>query len=202
MNSLQAVSAVPGTDQARLPCRAHAPGYGKEQGSLPAAPSAPQEAAHSPRPASGAISSGSRLPRHAGTAHRRRIAGRAVTGLYGLGFASGSGAAAANGDVAGRLARRDTVFRRRASLFLAPIQALVSDQADAAGSAFCRPGMGATAVQSPRAGVSAEGAMVARGSHWRSRRGAAGRGDRGVLGTPGARYAGAIQFRRDQPGSA
>jgi polyhydroxyalkanoate synthase subunit PhaC len=48
MNSVQPIPTMPGTDQARLPSRAHAPDYGKEEGSLPAAPSAPQEAA-SPR---------------------------------------------------------------------------------------------------------------------------------------------------------
>jgi polyhydroxyalkanoate synthase len=43
MNSVQPISIKPRTERARLPCRAHAPGYGKEQGSLPSAPSVPQE---------------------------------------------------------------------------------------------------------------------------------------------------------------
>jgi poly[(R)-3-hydroxyalkanoate] polymerase subunit PhaC len=39
MNSVQPISTMPNADEARLPCRAHAPGYGKERGSLPDEPS-------------------------------------------------------------------------------------------------------------------------------------------------------------------
>jgi polyhydroxyalkanoate synthase len=45
MNSAQPVSAVPRADVARLPCRAHTPGYGKELGWLPVEPNFQQEAA-------------------------------------------------------------------------------------------------------------------------------------------------------------
>ena len=45
MNSVQPISTMPRADGARLPCRAHAPGYGKEKGSLPGEPSIPQETA-------------------------------------------------------------------------------------------------------------------------------------------------------------
>ena len=100
--------------------------------------------------------------------------------------------------VAGRLAEREQVLRSRASLFFSRPGAVVPDQAAAAGSTFCRAGVGKSAVQFARAGVSAERAMVARGDHRRARRGAAERGDRRVLGAAGARYAGAVQFRRDQ----
>jgi hypothetical protein len=42
MNSVQPISTAPRADGARLPCRAHAPGYGKERGSLPGEPSIPE----------------------------------------------------------------------------------------------------------------------------------------------------------------
>ena len=144
----------------------------------------------------------SRVPRDAGAPDRRHIAGCPVAGLYRLGFAFGGGAAAANGDRPGRIAERETVLRNRASLLLARSGAVVPDQAAAAGSTLCRAGVGKSAVQSARAGVSAERAMVAQRDHRRARRGAAERGDRRVLGAAGARYAGAVQFRRYQSRSA
>jgi polyhydroxyalkanoate synthase len=47
MNSMQPISTAPRADRARLPCRAHAPGYGEAHGSLPVEPSIQQEAATS-----------------------------------------------------------------------------------------------------------------------------------------------------------
>src|SRR5450432_77071 len=45
MNSVQPIPTAPRADGARLPCRAHAPGYGEAHGSLPGEPSIQQEAA-------------------------------------------------------------------------------------------------------------------------------------------------------------
>ena len=175
----------------------------KNTGSLPAEPSAPQAAATPRRPATRSHIRPIAPSMRCWPADRRHIAGRPVAGLYGLGFASGGGAAAANGDVAGRVARRETVLRSCASLLLAPIQepwSLIKPQPQ--DRRFAGAGVGASAVQFVRAGVSAERAMVARGDHRRARCGTAERGDRRVLGAAGARYAGAIQFRRYQSGSA
>ena len=79
---------------------------------------------------------------------------------------------------------------------------MVADQAASAGQALRSAGVGTSTVQSDGAGVSLGPTMVAQRYHGRARRGEAERSDRRVLGPADAGRVVALQFCRDQSGSA
>ena len=128
--------------------------------------------------------------------------GSAAAGLYGLAFASGLVAAATDRDFAGRAGRSEAAFRSCAALLFARAWTVVADQAASAGQALRPAGVGTSAIQSDGAGVSPGPTMVAQRHHGRARRGEAERGDRRVLDPADAGRAVALQFCRDQSGSA
>ena len=201
---MQPISTLPKAEAPRLPCPAHAPGYGEDRRAV--VPSEARRRARTPKPPR--ASSRRRIEAdRAFHAMLARLTGGISPVALSLAYIDWASHLAAAPQrqmeiVAGRLAERESVSRSCAALFLARSGTLVPDQAAAAGSALCQAGVGNSAVQSARAGVSAERAMVAQRDHRRARRGAAERGDRRVLGAAGARYAGAVQFRRDQSRSA
>jgi hypothetical protein len=156
MDSVRAISDLPGFGAPRLPCRAHMADYHEDRGS----------SLDRLREGSAAVVSGERQTEpyqadrafHAMLArfNRGHIADRAVAGLHRLGRAFGWGSGAAAGVEPGRFVRREAILRSWTPFFRSPIRSLVPDQAAAAGSTVCRTRVGTPSIQSARAGVPAE----------------------------------------------
>jgi polyhydroxyalkanoate synthase len=201
MNSVQPISIKPRTEGARLPCRAHAPGYGKEQGSLPSAPSVPQETETPQDPQAEPYQADRAV--HAMLARLTGGVSPVALSLAYMDWASHLAAAPQR-----QMEMLQDALRGATQFFDAALQCF-SPQYKPWSLVKPKPQdrrFAAPEWERPPFNFLAQ-AFLLKEQWWHEvttgvRGVAARRGNRGVLGAAGARYAGAIQFCRQQPGSA